>query len=93
MKKSFKLIEKDCESSAYRTPQYLEFHRTFKRELTALLKPYVSKIEVSKPNHFDVTGFFELLDGRIYFKGTPAELNASEDPLIKNFIMGTSTER
>jgi len=34
-----------------------------------------------------------LLDGRIYFKGTPAELNASEDPLIKNFIMGTSTER
>ena len=34
-----------------------------------------------------------LLDGRIYFKGTPAELNASEDPLIKNFIMGISTER
>ena len=31
-----------------------------------------------------------LLNGRIYFKGTPAELKASGDPLIKNFITGTS---
>jgi len=34
-----------------------------------------------------------LLDGRIYFKGTPTELKASQDPLIKNFITGTSKER
>ena len=31
-----------------------------------------------------------LVDGRIYFNGTPAELHASEDALIKNFITGRS---
>ena len=31
-----------------------------------------------------------LLEGRIYFKGTPKELQASEDPLIKDFINGRS---
>lgn len=54
-------------SSCERTPQYLEFHRTFKRELTQALKPYCKKIDISKPNHFDVTGFFELNDGRIFY--------------------------
>ena len=34
-----------------------------------------------------------LLDGRIYFKGTPTELKASEDPLIKDFITGRSKEQ
>jgi len=31
-----------------------------------------------------------LLEGRIYFKGTPKELQASEDPLIQDFINGRS---
>jgi len=31
-----------------------------------------------------------LLEGRIYFKGTPRELQASEDPLIRDFINGRS---
>jgi len=33
-----------------------------------------------------------LYDGRVYFKGTPAELRASADPLIHDFIEGRSRE-
>ena len=33
-----------------------------------------------------------LNEGRIYFMGTPAELKASTDPLIQNFINGHSGE-
>ena len=33
-----------------------------------------------------------LYEGRIYFKGTPKELQASEDPVIQNFIQGRSEE-
>jgi phospholipid/cholesterol/gamma-HCH transport system ATP-binding protein len=33
-----------------------------------------------------------LLNGKIYFKGTPAELQASKDPQIQNFITGRSKE-
>ena len=57
----------DFESSSTRTPQYLEFHRVFKREFTQLLHPYISAIEISKPNHFGVSGFFELPDKRIFY--------------------------
>ena len=33
-----------------------------------------------------------LFDGRIYFNGTPEELQASKDPQIQNFITGQSEE-
>jgi phospholipid/cholesterol/gamma-HCH transport system ATP-binding protein len=33
-----------------------------------------------------------LHEGRIYFKGTPKELQASDDPLIQDFILGRSEE-
>ena len=33
-----------------------------------------------------------LYEGRVYFKGTPAELRASTDPLIHDFIEGRSRE-
>lgn len=67
MKKSLKLLKEEFESSCQRTTQYLTFHRTFKRELTNLLKEYCNKIEIGKPNHFDVSGFFELKTGQIYY--------------------------
>jgi len=54
-------------SSSQRTKQYLEFHRIFKLEFGRLLKPFISEIKFSKPNHFDVTGFFKLLNGQIYY--------------------------
>jgi hypothetical protein len=65
--KSLYLLGFEFESSCSRTEQYLEFHRTFKRELTNVLKPLCSKIEIGSPNHFDVSGFFQLLDGRIFY--------------------------
>ena len=58
--KSLYLLSFNFESSPIRTPQYLEFHRTFKREFTKILKPLTDEILFSKPNHFDVSGFFRL---------------------------------
>ena len=55
------------ESSCSRTPQYLEFHRIFKREFTAVLKPFIKEVDIHKPNHFDITGFFKLNDDRIFY--------------------------
>jgi len=65
--KSLYLLSFEFESSCGRTPQYLEFYKVFKKEFGNVLKPYISKIEFSKPNHFDVTGFFELNDKRVYY--------------------------
>lgn len=67
MSKSLYLLSFEFESSSCRTHQYLEFHRIFKQELKNLLKPFVEEIEISKPNHFDVSGFFKLKDGRIFY--------------------------
>jgi phospholipid/cholesterol/gamma-HCH transport system ATP-binding protein len=32
-----------------------------------------------------------LHEGRIYFYGTPAEIQASQDPLIQDFLIGRAT--
>jgi len=66
-KKTLYLLAQDFESSSGRTPQYLEFHKVFKKEFTAMLKSFTTELELSKPNHFDVTGFFKMDDGRIYY--------------------------
>ena len=34
-----------------------------------------------------------LHEGRIYFYGTPAEIQASSDPLIQDFLIGRATTR
>ncbi len=67
MKKSLYLLGFEFESSSQRTPQYLEFHRVFKREIKKLLKPYIKEIDVHKPNHFDVTGFFRTNNDKIFY--------------------------
>lgn len=65
----FSLLQTEFESSSERTPEYLQFHRLFKREFTKLLKQEfsISKIEIFKPNHFDAGGFFQLTNGNIYY--------------------------
>lgn len=60
------LLAFDFESSCERTPQYREFHRIFRTEFTRLLKPHISEIKISPPNHFDVYGFFETNEGQIF---------------------------
>lgn len=66
-KKTKQLLNQEFESSSTRTPQYLTFHRVFRKEFTAYVKPYVKKLDIHKPNHFDVTGFFERNDGEIFY--------------------------
>jgi len=61
------LLNVEFESSSSRTPQYLEAHRIFKREFKKVLNPICKEIDISKPNHFDITGFFKLNDNRIYY--------------------------
>ena len=39
----------------------------FKIDFTNVLKSHCKKIEISKPNQFDVSGFFELNSGEIYY--------------------------
>jgi hypothetical protein len=68
MNKTFALLGAEFEYSCYRTPQYLEFHRTFKRQLTKELnKLGAEQIEIGKPNHFDVSGFFSIKNQIWYF--------------------------
>jgi len=61
------LLNQEFESSSSRTPQYLKAHRYFKKDFIDVLKPFCKDILIHKPNHFDITGFFELNDGRIYY--------------------------
>ena len=65
--KSLYLLNFEFESSCGRTEQYLEFHGVFKKEFKELLKSYIKEIDISKPNHFDVSGFFKLNNDEIYW--------------------------
>ncbi len=62
MKKAIEATKKEYQSSSGRTPEYLAWHRLFKRELTRLLmdRYYIPKedIAIGKPNHFDLYGHF-----------------------------------
>lgn len=63
------LLKAEYESSSSRTDQYRTFCRVFKRQFKKLLNDNfdIVKIEISKPNHFDQHGFFELNNGNIYY--------------------------
>lgn len=60
MAKSIESTKYEFESSSCRTPQYLAWHRLFKREFTAFLKSQgITVVKIGKPNHFDMSGFFQ----------------------------------
>lgn len=68
MKKLFQLTNQYFESSCSRTPQYLAWHRTFKREFGNFLGEMgCADIRFSKPNHFDGSGFFSAPNGKIFY--------------------------
>ena len=68
MEKTIGLIKEHFESSSNRTPQYLTAHRTFKREFTKLLKELeVLELDISKPNHFDMSGFFRTKANKVFW--------------------------
>lgn len=59
MKKALAATNQTFESSSSRTPEYLTWHKLFKREFTALLTNLgMTGIEIGHPNHFDMSGFF-----------------------------------
>lgn len=60
--------QRHYESSTGRTPEYRSWHSLFRRHLTAIVTSLGgSKVEVSKPNHFDGTAFFTGPDGRFWY--------------------------
>lgn len=68
MKKAIEATNQEFESSSSRTPEYLAWHRLFKREFTKLLESKgMTGIEFSKPNHFDMSGFFTDAKNQIWY--------------------------
>jgi len=64
----FEMLKLNFESSSQHTPEYLKFHRIFKRQFSKTLKEIGADIvKIEKPNHFDVSGFFQMLDGQIFW--------------------------
>ena len=68
MKRALALTGGYFESSCFRTPEYLSWHRTFKRAFTKFLtERSITDIEFSKPNHFDMSGFFRAPNRQLYY--------------------------
>lgn len=60
MKNAIAETQKEFESASYKTPEYLAWFRTFKREFTKFLQERgMTGIDFGKPNHFDMHGFFK----------------------------------
>lgn len=81
MKKAIKATQADFESSSSHTPEYLSWHRLFKREFSAFLTGKgASNIVVGKPNHFDMSGFFTLGNTIWYF--SISDLRGFKDTML-----------
>lgn len=60
MKQALERTQDKFESSCQRTPEYLAWHRLFKKEFKKFLNDKgITEIDISKPNHFDMSGFFK----------------------------------
>ena len=81
MNKIITELNQEFQSSCCKTQQYLSYHRMFKREFKKLLSPYCDEIEISKPNHFDISGFFRLKDNRIFYISI-SDLRWSKDSML-----------
>lgn len=69
MKKAFSAIKETYQTASSRTPEYLACHRTFKREFTKFLQgKSASSIQINKPNHFDLSGYFVIAGQTWYFR-------------------------
>jgi hypothetical protein len=87
MKKALKLTQGHFESSSSRTPEYLAWHRLFKREFTKYLNELgITEIEISSPNHFDMSGFFRRQDGTAFFFSI-SDIRWSKDTMLLRTAM------
>ena len=81
MKKAIESTKQTFESSCIRTPQYLEWHRLFKREFSKFLRDHeATEIHISKPNHFDLSGFFKVHNQIYWFR--IEDLRWSKDKML-----------
>lgn len=68
MKQAIEQTQQYFESATQQTPQYKAWHRQFKRALTAFLVSIgCTGVEVRKPNHFDMSGFFTDSNGQAWY--------------------------
>jgi hypothetical protein len=68
MKNVLRLTQSHFESSSSRTPEYLSWHRKFKNAFKKFLTANgATDIQISKPNHFDMSGFFTVKGQDWYF--------------------------
>ena len=69
MNKALQATQKHFESSCSKTPEYLAWHRLFKREFSKLLIDFLGcpKVEIGRPNHFDMSGFFQRPSGQLFY--------------------------
>jgi len=68
MQKTILLLKQEFESSSGITPEFQQFYLTFIREFRKLLRDEfnVKEIKMSK-GHFEISGFFKLPNGNIYY--------------------------
>lgn len=68
MEQALRATREHFESSSSHTIQYLAWHKLFKREFTAYLERIGAvEIQIGKPNHFDMSGFFKMRSGQIWY--------------------------
>ena len=67
MKKSIELLKQGFESSSSKTPEFINFAYTFKRELTKELKNADCTLVKYNVGHFYVSGFFKTPSGELYY--------------------------
>ena len=76
------LTQQTFHTASSKTPQYLAWFRLFKKEFTKHLVDNCgvlkSDIEIGKPNHFDMSGFFKKNDQWIYFRIGDLRWNKNE---------------
>jgi len=66
MKNTVRLLSSDFESSSSTTPQFSDFFRTFKREITKELKSVGATDIKLHQGHFYVSGFYTIGDQAWY---------------------------
>jgi hypothetical protein len=81
MKKAIEATQAEFESSSSKTPEYLAWHKLFKKEFTKFLtNKGASNIVIGKPNHFDMSGFFTLGNTIWYF--SISDLRGFKDTML-----------
>ena len=74
--------QENFESSSGKTPQYLTWHRQFRRAFIQFLQLHgATNIVIGKPNHFDASGFFTMPDGQIWYFSI-SDLRWSKDRML-----------